>query len=326
MTRFIVTAALMALVLPAAAQMSTKSTQEFVTKVAVSDMFEVESSKLALQRTKDQRVRQFADMMVKDHTKTSNELKAMVKKMDGVQVPTSMDADHQNKIKQLQSATGPQFDQQYRMQQIQGHETAVKLFEGYAQSGDNNELKAWAEKTLPHLRTHLQHAQALPPSQQAPAVSDAPTQPKGQTAKGKGARDVSAMAAPGSNHIMASQLRGTRIYGAKDENIGDVNDIVLDRSGRVAAIVVGVGGFLGIGEKNVAIPFNALEFVADQRREGTTGDGGQDRPAAQGAMRPDRIVLRGMTRADLDAAPDFRADRAADDSTTGQQQQRPKKQ
>jgi putative membrane protein len=230
-----------------------------------------------------------------------------------------MDAEHQKKLKQLQSASGAQFEQQYRTLQIEGHEAAVKLFEGYAQSGDNNELKSWAEKTLPHLRTHLQQAQALPQSQQAPAVGAVPSKAKGQTAKSKGARDVSAMAAPGPDHIMASTLRGTRIYGANDENIGDVNDIVLDRSGRVAAVVVGVGGFLGIGEKNVAIPFSALEFVADQRREGTTGQG-------QGTMKPDRIVLRGMTRADLDAAPNFRSNRSANDGgTTGQPNQpRPK--
>jgi putative membrane protein len=218
-------------------------------------MFEVESSKIALSRSKDQRTRQFADMMIKDHTKTSNELKALVKKMEGIKVPASADAEHQKKIKQLQSATGAQFEQQYRAMQIEGHETAVKLFEGYAQSGDNSELKAWAEKTLPHLRTHLQHAQALPQGGQAPVVSEAPTQPKGKAAKGKGARDVSAMASPGPNHILASSLRGTRIYGANDENIGDVNDIVLDRSGRVAAVVVGVGGFLG---QFLSAPWNSL--------------------------------------------------------------------
>ncbi|MGK9164985.1 PRC-barrel domain-containing protein [Inquilinus limosus] len=58
----------------------------------------------------------------------------------------------------------------------------------------------------------------------------------------------------------ASKLIGVSIYGPGDEKVGDVNEILVDRQGQVQAIVVGVGGFLGIGEKDVAIPFDQVQW------------------------------------------------------------------
>jgi sporulation protein YlmC with PRC-barrel domain len=51
------------------------------------------------------------------------------------------------------------------------------------------------------------------------------------------------------------------VYDAHDSAIGDVRDILLDKSGQVAAVILGVGGFLGIGEKDVAVPFNAMRVT-----------------------------------------------------------------
>jgi len=56
----------------------------------------------------------------------------------------------------------------------------------------------------------------------------------------------------------ASKLIGSSVYGPKDESIGDINELLIADDGSVEAVVVGVGGFLGIGEKDVAIPFDAL--------------------------------------------------------------------
>ncbi|HEX2724473.1 MAG TPA: PRC-barrel domain-containing protein [Beijerinckiaceae bacterium] len=129
---------------------------------------------------------------------------------------------------------------------------------------------------------------------------------------------------------LASKLIGTRVVGANNETIGDVNDVLLDRSGTAQAIVIGVGGFLGIGEKDVAVPFNALEF-ASAREMATTastspgGSGGASSTggatstgagASSNAARNgdgERIVLR-LTKADLQAAPTFHSNRAS--STT----------
>ena len=135
------------------------STQEFVTKVAISDMFEIQSSKLATQKG-NANIKSFAARMVKDHAKTSQQLKGMVGKAKA-KLPTALDADHKTKLARLQKLSGDEFNSAYASMQIQAHEEAVKLFEGYSSTGDNAELKGWAAKTLPALKEHLQHAQKL---------------------------------------------------------------------------------------------------------------------------------------------------------------------
>ena len=62
----------------------------------------------------------------------------------------------------------------------------------------------------------------------------------------------------------ASKFVGLNVYGNNNEKIGDINEILIDRSGNAKAAVIGVGGFLGIGEKNVAVPFASLEWVNDR--------------------------------------------------------------
>jgi putative membrane protein len=135
------------------------STQEFATKVAISDMFEIQSSKIATQKG-NANIKAFAERMLADHTKTSQELKEVASKAK-VKLPTTMDDVHQKKLTQLQKLSGDEFNTAYASIQIQAHEDAVKLFESYSGSGENAELKTWAAKTLPALREHLQHAQKL---------------------------------------------------------------------------------------------------------------------------------------------------------------------
>jgi putative membrane protein len=135
------------------------STQDFVNKVAISDMFEIQSSKLAAQKGNAE-IKSFAQRMIKDHTKTTEELKGMVGKAKA-KLPTAMDADHQQKLAKLEKASGNDFNIIYASLQIQAHEEAVKLFEAYSNSGDDAQLKAWAGKTLPALKEHLEHAKKL---------------------------------------------------------------------------------------------------------------------------------------------------------------------
>ncbi|MEW6146658.1 MAG: PRC-barrel domain-containing protein [Bradyrhizobium sp.] len=61
----------------------------------------------------------------------------------------------------------------------------------------------------------------------------------------------------------ASKLVGVAVYNNNNEKIGDINDIILDPAGRVANVVIGVGGFLGMGERNVAVGFDQLKFVRE---------------------------------------------------------------
>ncbi len=141
---------------------SAPAAQDFVNKVAISDMFEIQSSQLALSKQADADTKPFAEKMVQDHQKTSNELKALV---DGGKVkaklPTALDAEHQKMLDDLKAKNGKDFDQSYDQVQLKAHRDAVALFEAYAKGGDNAELKGWAGQTLPHLKEHLSMAEKL---------------------------------------------------------------------------------------------------------------------------------------------------------------------
>ncbi|MBR1179407.1 DUF4142 domain-containing protein [Bradyrhizobium sp. KB893862 SZCCT0404] len=137
------------------------ATADFVKEVAISDMFEIESSKLAEQKGNAQE-KAFAQQMVTDHTKTSSELKGLVGngKVPAT-LPAALDSSHQSKLDKLKAASGKDFSSDYDSYQTSAHEDAVSLFERYAKGGDNAELKDWAGKTLPALKHHLQMAKEL---------------------------------------------------------------------------------------------------------------------------------------------------------------------
>jgi putative membrane protein len=137
--------------------------QQFVTKAGVGNIFEVETSKLATEKSQSRDVKQFAQMMIEDHAKAGSELKALVGKGNTAQlkVPAKLDGPHAQKLEQLQTASGSEFDQSYRQMQLEAHREAVALFSSYAQTGDNAELKQWAGKTLPTLQKHFQEVQDL---------------------------------------------------------------------------------------------------------------------------------------------------------------------
>jgi putative membrane protein len=134
-------------------------TADFVNEAASGDMFEIESSKLATQKGND-RVKQFADQMVNDHGKTSNELKGKAKQANTA-LPTEMSGSQQRMLDKLRGLNGDDFSKQYAEDQVSAHKDAVSLFERYGKGGDNADLKAWATETLPALQHHLDMAQQL---------------------------------------------------------------------------------------------------------------------------------------------------------------------
>ena len=150
-----------AIVAASASAQSAPSTADFVKTVAISDMFEIESSKLALEK-KVAADQAFAQRMVHDHTQTTEQLKHLVNggKVK-VQLPAELDDDHKQMLEKLRGESGADFSKDYNQMQLTGHKEAVALFEAYAKSGDNEALKSWAAKTLPHLQEHLAMAEKL---------------------------------------------------------------------------------------------------------------------------------------------------------------------
>jgi putative membrane protein len=150
-----------AIVAASASAQSAPSTADFVKTVAISDMFEIESSKLALEKkvAADQAL---AQRMVHDHTQTTEQLKHLVNggKVK-TQLPAELNDEHKQMLEKLRGESGADFSRDYNQMQLAGHKEAVALFEAYGKSGDNEALKSWAAKTLPHLQEHLAMAEKL---------------------------------------------------------------------------------------------------------------------------------------------------------------------
>jgi putative membrane protein len=139
----------------------TPTTQDFVTEAAQSDMFEIQSSKLAL-NSADAPTKAFAQKMIDDHTKTTDELKGAVGKGEAhATLPTAMSSSQQSMMATLNDLHGPEFDRRYHADQVSAHKDAVSLFQRYAKGGDDPGLKSWAATTAPVLERHLEMAQNL---------------------------------------------------------------------------------------------------------------------------------------------------------------------
>jgi putative membrane protein len=137
------------------------TTADFVKEVAISDMFEIASSRLA-QEKGNPAEKTFASQMIADHTKTSTELKELVSSGKvKAELPSAPDSSHQSKLDKLKGVSGKDFSSQFDSMQVSAHKDAVSLFERYAEGGDNADLKNWAGKTLPTLKHHLETAQNL---------------------------------------------------------------------------------------------------------------------------------------------------------------------
>ncbi|AXQ95340.1 DUF4142 domain-containing protein [Cereibacter sphaeroides] len=142
-------------------QATTNDPADFAQMAGVSNMFEIESSRLVLDRQLDDvEVTDFARRMIEDHTMAGEQMMAAAAE-EGVNVPTMLDDEHQAKLQQLQQAEGDAFGQAYIQAQVEAHEKAVTLFEGFSQQGQEGPLRNFAAETLPKLQEHEQSIRAI---------------------------------------------------------------------------------------------------------------------------------------------------------------------
>ena len=97
-----------------------------------------------------------------------------------------------------------------------------------------------------------------------------------------------------------SEIKGTDVYNDRNEKIGTVDDVLLDQHGSVKGVVIGVGGFLGVGERNIAVPFKELHWQMNT----THAANGQQ--VTQDTAHPARATLPGVTKEQLQQAPEFK--------------------
>jgi sporulation protein YlmC with PRC-barrel domain len=112
--------------------------------------------------------------------------------------------------------------------------------------------------------------------------------------------------------MRGSQLMGIDVYGADNQKIGDIDEVLVDRQGKIHGFVVGVGGFLGIGEKDVAIPFHQVQWLSNQEVQasnanqsgaGTNTAGGVTTPTSPSAGGANQPATTGSTAAGTTGSP-----------------------
>ncbi|MCE4557379.1 DUF4142 domain-containing protein [Pelomonas cellulosilytica] len=138
-----------------------RSDASFMKEAAHAGAAEIEASKLASTKAKSADVKSFADAMVTDHTKVADELKALAASKK-VKLPDGPSMTQKAELKLIDTGDNDKFDERYAKHfGVKAHEDTIKLFEDAAKNAKDAEVKAWAEKTLPGLRHHLEMAQAL---------------------------------------------------------------------------------------------------------------------------------------------------------------------
>jgi len=188
------------------------------------------------------------------------------------------------------------------------------------------------------LKMHLAAGLAATALMTAAAVAQTTPAPGAAPAAAPSAAAGQLMQEMTPNMIRASKLMGVDVYGSDNEKIGDIDEILVDREGKIQGVVVGVGGFLGIGQKDVAIPYGQVQWMSAEQAQtaqgGTSGGstaGGVTTPgtpagttastnqptttgstggtAGAGARSNDNTPARAMvrmTKAELQNAPEFR--------------------
>lgn len=135
--------------------------KDFLENAAQGGHAEIEGSKLAQTKSSNADVKQFADQMIQDHTKANQELVALAKQK-GYTPPDEPSLMQRTELKALSATSGASFDKMYVSRiGVAAHEDTVKLFEKAAANAKDPDIKAWASKTLPTLKHHLDMANAL---------------------------------------------------------------------------------------------------------------------------------------------------------------------
>lgn len=138
--------------------------QAFATAMASSDRFELESAKTVQSAGATGAVRDFAEMMIKDHQASSNDLRKTIGQVDKVKLDDTPDmtADQRSMLDELKAAPKDRVAAVYARQQVAAHEKALAMLQTYAQSGDTKPLMDFAGKTAQVVSRHLEHARRLP--------------------------------------------------------------------------------------------------------------------------------------------------------------------
>lgn len=137
-----------------------KDDAKFAVAAAAGGLAEVQLGELAKQKASSEAVKDFGAMMVSDHSKANDELKALCKNK-GITLPATLDQGEQKIRDDLSGRSGKNFDRAYTNDMIEDHQNDIKEFESAITMLKDRDLKAFAQKTLPTLKMHLQAIQKI---------------------------------------------------------------------------------------------------------------------------------------------------------------------
>jgi putative membrane protein len=279
----------------------TAEDREFFTKAIQDGMAEVKLGELAQDKAQDEEVKSFAQRMVEDHGKANDKLKQAAQSA-GVTPPTEVSEKHKATEEKLSGLSGQEFDQEYMKAQVEDHQKAVELFSKQAQgTGETAQL---AGEILPTLEEHLDMAQRIDEELSQSGVAQqggsqqgqqqAMTAQQGQSgaAVQTGQQNQTDMQAQDSADVTyrsytkggedfagtitgdmpASDLMGRTIYNQEGEEIAEISDLLIAND-EISKVIIDVGGFLGIGQRSVALDISELQpgqdgnFVVNMSQE-----------------------------------------------------------
>jgi len=225
--------------------------RDFATEAAQGGLIEVRLGELAQQQAKAPAVKAFGQRMVEDHGMANDKLK-QIAEQKGIELPQELSEDAQQTYDELRQRTGTEFDEAYMDEMVSDHEDDISAFEDHVENAQDPDLRSFAEETLPTLRQHLDLAKQ---TQEQVAAAGEQEQPEPAMAA-----DAPSGGEPGSMSL--EEVLGSSVVNQNGEEVGTIEDLVVKDDAHYA--VLSVGGFLGLGEKNVAVPLDELKLGEDE--------------------------------------------------------------
>lgn len=163
--RMLLPALALIVVVPAFAAMAREKpvtdAATYVKKAGAGDLYEMQSSRLALEKSQDGEIRDFAQMMIRDHEQTTQAVKEAAREAEMTPPPPALDARQQQMMAKLRSASAASFDRLYVEQQRKAHRMALDLHNSYSAHGDTPALRQAAASAVPVIQKHLDRLNTL---------------------------------------------------------------------------------------------------------------------------------------------------------------------
>ena len=225
---------------------------DFAKEAAQGGLMEVRLGELAQQQAKSTKVKDFGQRMVDDHGQAGDKLMQIAEEK-GIELPQDLSEEGQGMYEDLQQKSGAEFDEAYMDDMVSDHEDDVSVFEDYVENAEDPDLRSFAEETLPTLKEHLalanqtQEQVAAATEQEQPVTAAASDQPSDTEQQG---------------WVSIGEMLGEPVVNENSDEVGEIQDVVIKDNTYYA--VLSVGGFLGLGDKDVAIPLDDLKLGEDE--------------------------------------------------------------